>query len=146
MAVILSISAREIGSKILAIWFPTATFVALALDHVIANMFFIPIRIWTGAPFGVGYYIWLIPTTLGSMVGGDLFVGAIYWYLYLTEVSFDLGGLASAMAAGGRMRRDRRFDGQRINGDGSVIMGVPNHQEGGGVEDSQPWERGEDEW
>jgi formate/nitrite transporter FocA (FNT family) len=29
MAVFLSISAREIGSKILAIWFPTATFVAL---------------------------------------------------------------------------------------------------------------------
>jgi formate/nitrite transporter FocA (FNT family) len=50
MAVFLSISAREIGSEILAIWFPTATFVALALNHVIANMFFIPIRIWNGAP------------------------------------------------------------------------------------------------
>jgi formate/nitrite transporter FocA (FNT family) len=45
MAVILSISAREIGSKIIAIWFPTATFVPLALDHVIGNMFFIPIKI-----------------------------------------------------------------------------------------------------
>jgi formate/nitrite transporter FocA (FNT family) len=50
----LSISAREVGSKILAIWFPTATFVALALGHVIANMFFIPIRIRNGAPFGGG--------------------------------------------------------------------------------------------
>jgi formate/nitrite transporter FocA (FNT family) len=81
MAVFLSISAREIGSKILAIWFPTATFVALALDHVIANMFFIPTGIWNGASFGVGHYIWksLIPTTLGNMVGGGLFVGAIYW-------------------------------------------------------------------
>jgi formate/nitrite transporter len=136
MAVFLSISAREIGSKILAIWFPTATFVALALDHVIVNMFFISIGIWNGAPFGVGYYIWksLIPTTLGNTVGGGLFVGAIYWYLYLTgegevEVSFDFGGLASAMEAGGPMGRDRRFDGKRINGDGGVIMGVPNRQE-----------------
>ena len=41
-AVFSSISAREIASKIIAIWWPTATFVALALDHVIANMFFIP--------------------------------------------------------------------------------------------------------
>ena len=41
-AVFISISSREIVSKIIAIWWPTATFVALALDHVIANMFFIP--------------------------------------------------------------------------------------------------------
>lgn len=127
IAVFLSISAREVGSKIIAIWFPTATFVALALDHVIANMFFIPIGIWNGAPFGVGYYIWksLIPTTLGNMIGGGLFVGAIYWYLYLTgegnvDVSFDLGGLASAMEAGGPMGRDKTID--RAN----VINGVPS--------------------
>jgi hypothetical protein len=64
MAVFLSISAREIASKIIAIWFPTACFVGLALDHVVANMFFIPIGIWCGAPFSVGYYIWksMIPT------------------------------------------------------------------------------------
>lgn len=41
-AVYVSISSREIASKILAIWFPTFTFVALGLDHVIANMYFIP--------------------------------------------------------------------------------------------------------
>ena len=134
MAVFLSISAREIGSKIIAIWFPTATFVALALDHVIANMFFIPIGIWNGAPFGVGYYIWksLIPTTLGNMVGGGLFVGAIYWYLYLTgegsvDVSFNIGSLQSAMEAGGPMGRVMRFD----NGNGHVIDGVPpSHAQG----------------
>ncbi|KAK3113859.1 hypothetical protein LTR53_008434 [Teratosphaeriaceae sp. CCFEE 6253] len=38
-AVFISISSREVVSKIIAIWFPTATFVALALDHVVANMF-----------------------------------------------------------------------------------------------------------
>ena len=41
-AVYSSIQAREVVSKIVAIWWPTATFVALALDHTIANMFFIP--------------------------------------------------------------------------------------------------------
>ena len=72
-----------------AIWWPCFTFVALGLDHVIANMFFIPTAIWYGHPdIGVGLYIWksLIPTTIGNVVGGGLFVGAVYWYLYLTGV------------------------------------------------------------
>jgi len=43
-AVFVSISSREVASKIIAIWWPTATFVALALDHVVANMFFIPMQ------------------------------------------------------------------------------------------------------
>ena len=134
MAVFLSISARDIASKIIAIWFPTATFVALALDHVIANEFFIPIGIWNGAPFGAGYYIWksMIPTTIGNMVGGGVFVAAIYWYLYLTgegevDVSFDLGVLASALEAGGPMGRDGRME----NGSDNVIEGVPSHGQDG---------------
>ena len=36
-AVFSSIQAREVVSKIVAIWWPTATFVALGLDHTIAN-------------------------------------------------------------------------------------------------------------
>lgn len=109
-AVFSSISSREVVSKIFAIWWPTATFVALALDHVVANMFFIPLGIFEGADFGVGYYIWksMIPTALGNLLGGGLFVGTAYWYLYLTgeggvAVSFNLGSLDSAMEAGGPM-------------------------------------------
>ena len=104
-AVYISISSREIVSKIVAIWFPTMTFVALGLDHVIANMYFIPTAIFYGHPdIGVGLYIWksMIPTTLGNIVGGGLFVGGIYWYLYLTGpgsdgITFELGGLDTAM-------------------------------------------------
>jgi formate/nitrite transporter len=132
LAVFLSISARDVSSKIIAIWFPTATFVALGLDHVIADMFFMPMGIWNDAPFGVGYYIWksLIPTTLGNILGGGLFVGGMYWYLYLTgeedvEVSFNVGALASAMEAGEPMGRNPRYGrgGDRARED--VIHGVP---------------------
>ena len=42
-AVFISISSRDTASNIIALWWPTVTFVALALDHVIANMFFIPL-------------------------------------------------------------------------------------------------------
>lgn len=82
---------------------------ALGLDHVIANMYFIPVAIFYSHPdIGVGLYIWksLIPTTLGNVIGGGLFVGGMYWYLYLTgegsdDVTFDVGGLDSAMDVGG---------------------------------------------
>ncbi len=110
-AVYVSISSREIASKILAIWFPTFTFVALGLDHVIANMYFIPVAIFYGHPdIGVGLYIWksMIPTALGNVIGGGLFVGGMYWYLYLTgegsdNITFNIGGLDSAMEVGGPM-------------------------------------------
>ncbi|KAL8639336.1 MAG: hypothetical protein Q9228_003628 [Teloschistes exilis] len=123
-AVFISISSREIVSKIIAIWWPTVrphppshytdsalkchskcTFVALGLDHVVANMFFIPISIWNSHPdISVPFYIYksLIPTLLGNIVGGGVFVGAIYWYLYLmgtgaVEVDFNTsGGLGNA--------------------------------------------------
>ena len=50
----------------------------------------------------------MIPTTLGNIIGGGLFVGAAYWYLYLTgegavDIDFNIGGLNSAMEAGGPM-------------------------------------------
>lgn len=50
----------------------------------------------------------MIPTALGNMVGGGIFVGTAYWYLYLTgedgvAVSFNIGTLDSAMEAGGPM-------------------------------------------
>ncbi|KAF2497383.1 Formate/nitrite transporter, partial [Lophium mytilinum] len=112
LAVFLSISSREIVSKVTAIWWPTATFVACAFDHVVANMYFVPMGIWEGAPISVGYYIWksLIPTTLGNIIGGAVFVGLPYWYLYLTgegnvEIDFNIGNIETALEAGGPMRR-----------------------------------------
>jgi hypothetical protein len=63
------------------------TFVGLGFDHVIANMFFIPMAIFVGAPepLTVTFYIWksLIPALIGNAIGGGLFVGVLYWYLYL---------------------------------------------------------------
>lgn len=154
MAVFMSISAREISGKIMAIWMPTATFVALAMDHCIANMFFIPMGIWNGAPLTVGYYIWksLIPTTLGNIVGGGLFVGGIYWYLYLTgegdvEVSFDTGPLASAMRFGGPMGRDKSFANvkeyrESNREDVHVIEGVISHEADEGLKIASPGKGG----
>ena len=77
---------------------------------------------------------------LGNTVGGGLFVGAIYWYLYLTgpgndNIVFDLGGLDTAMEAGGPMGPSRRHNSQSSGDEkeGKIINGQepdeghPNH-------------------
>lgn len=84
LACFLALMAREYFSKVVAIWWPTFAFVTLGFDHVVANMFFIPLAIFLGSPeIGVGYYIWksMIPALIGNILGGGLFVGVVYWYL-----------------------------------------------------------------
>lgn len=105
MAVFLAISSREVISKIVSIWFPVMCFVGLGTDHVIANMYFIPLAIFLGAPapLTTGYYIWksMIPSLLGNIVGGGLFTGVLYWYLFLAgtevEIHFDTMPLDTAV-------------------------------------------------
>lgn len=79
---------RDLTSKIVGIWWPIFAFVSLGFDHVVANMFFIPMGIWVGNPeLSVGLYVWkgIIPALIGNILGGGLFCGAYYWYMYLYE-------------------------------------------------------------
>ncbi|KAM3499655.1 hypothetical protein MY11210_009599 [Beauveria gryllotalpidicola] len=83
----LAFQARDVAGKIAGIWWPVFAFVALGLDHVVANMCFIPMAIFLGSPhITVSYYIWksMIPALLGNIVGGGLCVATVHWYLYLT--------------------------------------------------------------
>lgn len=51
--------AKDLVSKVVAMWWPIFAFVSLGLDHVVANMFFIPLGIWLGTPgLTVWLYIW----------------------------------------------------------------------------------------
>ena len=84
LAVWMSMSAEDVGGKILAIFFPIMAFVAMGFDHVVANMFFLPAAIFTGAgniTWGDTLHNWLF-AGLGNIVGGGLFVGGAYWYLH----------------------------------------------------------------
>ena len=49
IAVWLSYGAKDFSGEILAIWFPTMTFVLIGFQHVVANMFIIPAAIFAGA-------------------------------------------------------------------------------------------------
>ncbi|MBN1484596.1 MAG: formate/nitrite transporter family protein [Chloroflexia bacterium] len=87
LAVWMAVSAEDIAGKILAIWWPIMAFVALGFEHSVANMFFIPLGMFNGANVSVGEFLInnLLPVTLGNIVGGAGFVGAIYWWLYGRE-------------------------------------------------------------
>lgn len=96
LAVYAAYAAKEVAGKILALWFPTMAFVALGMEHCVANMFFIPAAILTGtdprytalvaagdaAPLTAtwsGFFIDnLIPVTLGNIAGGAILVAVAY--------------------------------------------------------------------
>lgn len=84
LAIWLGTSARDLASKIIGIWLPIWLFIAVGFEHSIANMFTVQMGMILGAKLSVGKYISsvMIPVTLGNIIGGSLFVGVAYWYLY----------------------------------------------------------------
>jgi len=76
--------AKETSSKVIAIWIPIWVFVSCSFDHIVANMFFVPLGILFHADLTVAAYIRksFIASFLGNMVGA-LFVAlpAVYFYM-----------------------------------------------------------------
>lgn len=101
LAVWLCLGARSITDRVLAIVPPITAFVAMAFEHSVANMYFIPLGLFlsgdpevlaaTGrAGADLSHLTWanflranLLPVTLGNIVGGGLMVGAFYWFIFL---------------------------------------------------------------
>jgi len=80
MAVYMASGCKSMVGKMTAVWFPISSFVALGLDHSVANMFFIPLGMMRGAEITVAQMFAknLIPVTLGNILGGAFFVMAPY--------------------------------------------------------------------
>ncbi|WCK56601.1 formate/nitrite transporter family protein [Aneurinibacillus sp. Ricciae_BoGa-3] len=87
LAVWMAYGAEDVGGKILGIWFPIMAFVAIGFQHIVANMFVIPAAIFAGKATWIDYLANFVPVYLGNAVGGAIFVGAVYWYSYLRDVS-----------------------------------------------------------
>jgi formate transporter len=87
LAVWMSLAARSVAGKVLAIFFPIMAFVAMGFDHVVANMFFLPAAIFAGVPdlgWGDTALNWLLAGA-GNLVGAVVFVATSYWYLFLKD-------------------------------------------------------------
>ena len=83
LAVWLSFAAHDVAGKILAIVPPITAFVALGLEHSIANMFLLPFAMVAGAEIGFGDVAYNLGwVTLGNLIGGAGGVGLSYWAAY----------------------------------------------------------------
>ena len=107
LAVMMAIAAKDITGKIWGIFFPIMAFVTSGFEHCVANMYFIPAGIFAKGfqaareasgktPEQLAGLNWsamwthnLIAVTLGNIVGGAIFVGVVYYFLYVrgTECS-----------------------------------------------------------
>lgn len=104
LAVWLTFGARSVGDKILAILFPITAFVAMGLEHSVANMGYLPLGwmlSWEPSVLAAGGWTPgdlstlspagcarnLVPVTLGNVVGGGLLVAGVYWSVYLRKGS-----------------------------------------------------------
>ena len=95
LAVWLTFSCRTTGDKILAILFPITAFVACGFEHCVANMYFIPMGLAlkgqglaeasSNLTIGGMFVKNLIPVTIGNIIGGALFVAALYWIVYVRQ-------------------------------------------------------------
>ncbi len=104
LAVWMASGARDVTGKLLAIFFPIWLFITSGFEHSVANMYYIPAGIiakgtpaWADAAMALGvtpeklaHLNWgsfavnnLLPVTLGNIVGGGVFVAALYWYVYI---------------------------------------------------------------
>jgi len=84
MAVWLAGAANDMAGKMVGIWFPISTFVAIGLEHSVANLFLLPLGLLGGAEVSVMDIIFknLIPVTLGNAIAGALVVAAGYSYAF----------------------------------------------------------------
>jgi formate/nitrite transporter len=117
LAVMMTVAARDITGKVLAIFFPVMAFVASGFEHCVANMYFIPAGILakssaaavaaSGIPAellaGLNWSsLWtsnLLIVTAGNMVGGGVLCGAVYWWAFVRGTSKQVEVVAVEPAA-----------------------------------------------
>ncbi|MFT7414074.1 MAG: formate transporter [Methylophagaceae bacterium] len=101
LAVWLCFAGRTVVDKVLAILFPITGFVAMGFEHSVANMYFIPagllakqqaemlslVNTMNIENLTIMNFLFnnLLPVTLGNIVGGSVFVGLFYWFIYLRD-------------------------------------------------------------
>ena len=84
LGVMLGIVSQSVPGKVLTCWLPIMTFVALGLEHIVVNMFFILTGMMLGSPIsGTQMVFWnFLPVTIGNIIGGAFFVGLLFYLTY----------------------------------------------------------------
>jgi formate/nitrite transporter len=105
LAVWMCYGARTTVDRVVTLVPPITAFAASGFEHSIANIYFIPmgLLIKAGAPDSFwqaigktpsdfssvtweNFLVWnLFPVTVGNIIGGSVFVAAVYWFVYLRK-------------------------------------------------------------
>lgn len=106
LAVMMALAAQDISGKVWGIFFPIMAFVASGFEHCVANMYFIPAGLFSegfakAAPANMtpeqleawtrkldvlslsGFMKNLTFVTLGNLIGGAIFTGIVYWWIFV---------------------------------------------------------------
>ena len=83
LAIWLSVAARSLEGKAIAIALPISAFVALGFEHCIANFYLLPVGMLSGAHMSLSDFIRnIVPVTLGNTLGGVM-VATAYYLVFL---------------------------------------------------------------
>ncbi len=85
MGVVGAMISTSATGKMAAMWMPIMLFFYMGFEHSIVNMFLFPFSMIMGGDFTVvDYVIWNeLPTVLGNLVGGLVFVGLPLYYTHV---------------------------------------------------------------
>lgn len=92
LAVWIATAAKDVTGKIIGLFYPIMIFVLCGFEHCVANMYYIPIAIFTANEYGLDNQgvTWgsfagnMLPVTIGNILGG-VFLGFMYWMIYLRK-------------------------------------------------------------
>ena len=82
--VVAALMSTSVAGKVIGMWMPIIIFFYLGFEHSVVNMFLFPIGLMLGGKFTVAeYLVWNeIPTVLGNLVGGLVFVGLALYFTH----------------------------------------------------------------
>ena len=87
LAVWFSITSKDTTGKILGCWFPVMLFVLCGYEHVVANMFYLPMASLLDSSINIVNMTIksLIPAAIGNYIGGGLLIPFIYNIVYFKD-------------------------------------------------------------
>lgn len=84
LAVFLAGASNDLAGKLVGVWFPISTFVAIGLEHSVANLFIMPAALLLKVPLSVGDVLMrnVIPVLIGNAIAGAIVVAGSYSYQF----------------------------------------------------------------
>lgn len=84
-AVWLQSSSKDVAGKFWTIVFPITAFIVSGFEHVVANMFYIPIGLLLGADFSVVDMLYknFLPVAIGNIISGGIMIPVFFYITYV---------------------------------------------------------------